>query len=200
MAGCYQCVTNAPIRVPAALVVVDAQKGFDDAKWGPRNNPNAELCIAGLIGRWRAKGWPIIHVAHDSTEPTSPLRPGQPGNQFKPEAIPVSGETIYRKSVNSAFIGTTMEEDLRTWGIGALVLIGFTTNHCISTTARMAGNFGFRTYVVSDATVTFDRPGLDGIIRPAHEVHVSALSDLNGEFALVINAATACALVGAVQG
>lgn len=190
---------DAPVHEIAALLVIDVQRGFDDAKWGPRNNPNAEIVIAELIGYWRANGRPVIHVAHDSTEPTSPLSPGQPGNQFKLEAVPVSGEAIYRKSVNSAFIGTALEADLRSRGIGDLVLIGLTTNHCISTTARMAGNLGFRTYVVSDATATFDRLGLDGTIRPANQVHAAALSDLHGEFATVIEAAAARALICTVQ-
>ena len=119
-----------------------------------------------------------------------------PGNAPKPEAEPRHGETIHRKTVNAAFIGTALEADLREIGIGALVIVGLTTNHCVSTTARMAGNLGFDTYVVSDATAAFDRAGLDGRVRPAAEVHASALSDLDGEFAAVIDTAAA---LGAVR-
>jgi len=88
--------------------------------------------------------------------------------------------------VNSAFIGTSLERDLRRDGIDTLVIVGLTTNHCVSTTARMAGNLGFTTFVVSDATAAFDRAALDGSMRPAEAVHSGALSDLHGEFATVV--------------
>ena len=185
----------ASLKEKFALVVIDVQQGFDDPKWGRRNNPDAEAAIAGLIDHWRAGGQPVIHVAHDSTEQASPLRSGQAGNRPKPEAAPAPSEAIYRKTVNSGFIGTSLEADLRSIGVGVLVIVGLTTNHCVSTTARMAGNLGFRTYVVSDATATFDRLGLDGAVRPAEQVHAAALSDLQGEFATIVDAAGARALL-----
>lgn len=169
----------------AALVVIDVQQGFDDPVWGRRNNPDAEANVARLLNAWRAADGLVLHVRHDSTLPESPLRPGQPGNAFKPEAEPRDGEAVHPKLVNSAFIGTGLEDDLRRRSVGALVIVGLTTNHCVSTTVRMAGNLGFATVVVSDATATFERIGLDGRLRPAAEVHASALSDLHGEFATV---------------
>lgn len=171
---------------PTALLVIDVQQGFDDASWGPRNNPAAEDNIARLLHGFRQANRPVLHVFHDSLLPTSPLRRRTAGNDPKPLAMPRTGEAIYRKSVNSAFIGTALEADLRREGITALVIVGLTTNHCVSTMTRMAGNLGFDSYVVEDATATFDRAALDGGIRPAAEVHRSALSDLHGEFATVI--------------
>lgn len=175
------------LRWNAALLVVDMQMGFDDPAWGPRNNPGAEANVAALLALWRAAAAPVLHVHHDSPGALSPLRPGAPGNAVKPQAAPLAGEWIYRKRVNSAFIGTGLEADLRVMGIGALAICGLTTNHCISTTARMAGNLGFDTYVVADATAAFARANLDGRYRPAEEVHYAALSDLQDEFAQVID-------------
>ena len=169
-----------------ALLVIDVQRGFDDPAWGPRNNPHAEGRIADLLAMWRGKGWPAIHIHHDSPHPSGRLRSDAPGHAPKPEAVPLAGEPIYRKQVNSAFIGTNLEADLRAQGVGALVIVGLTTNHCVSTTARMAGNFGLETFVVSDATATFDRANLDGTMRPAEQVHQAALSDLQDEFAQVV--------------
>lgn len=171
----------------AALLVVDVQRGFDDPFWGPRNNPEAEANIGRIVAAWRESGRPLFHIFHDSTSPKSPLRPGQPGNLPKLEAEPREGECVYRKTVNSAFIGTSLEADLREAGVETLVVVGLTTNHCVSTSVRMAGNLGFATYLVTDATATFDRMGIDGRNRPAAEVHSAALSDLQDEFATLVS-------------
>jgi nicotinamidase-related amidase len=170
----------------AALILIDVQQGFDDPRWGRRNNPEAEQKIALLLDQWRSAGRPIVHVRHDSKTDGSALRLGNPGNDFKREAATIADEAIYPKSVHSAFIGTSLERDLRRRGVSTLVIVGLTTNHCVSTTARMAGNLGFETFVVSDATATFDRIGIDGILRDATDVHAAALSDLHGEFATVV--------------
>jgi nicotinamidase-related amidase len=170
----------------AALLVIDVQRGFDDPFWGPRNNLDAEANIARIIAAWRESGRPVFHILHDSTSASSPLHAGQAGNLPKPEAEPHGDEPVYRKAVNSAFIGTSLEANLRNARIDTLVTVGLTTNHCVSTTVRMAGNLGFQTYLVSDATATFDRLGIDGRTRPAAEVHAAALSDLQDEFATLI--------------
>ncbi|WP_269714700.1 cysteine hydrolase family protein [Caulobacter sp. NIBR2454] len=175
-----------PLGRNTALLVIDVQMGFDDPAWGERNNPGAEANVARLLSGWRACGAPIFHVHHDSASPEGRLRPGTPGNAPKREALPLAGERVYRKRVNSAFIGAGLEEDLRALGIDALILVGLTTNHCISTTARMAANLGFHVFVVSDATATFARAHLDGRMRSAQEVHDAALSDLHDEFAQIV--------------
>lgn len=176
------------IQLPAnaALLPIDVQQGFYDPSWGPRNNPGGEANIARLLAVWRETGRPIFHVHHDSRSPTGYLRAGTPGNLPMPEAQPLDGEPVYHKQVNSGFIGTTLEADLRRAGVTTVVVVGFTTNHCVSTTARMAANLDFETFVVSDASVTFDRANLDGRIRPAQDVHDAALSDLNEEFATIV--------------
>ena len=169
----------------SALIVVDVQQAFLDPRWGERNNPQAESNIARLLAAWRNKGLPVRHVVHDSVEPNSLLRRECPGNVVQAVAIPKGAEPVYRKHVNSGFIGTSLEKDLRQDGIDTVVIVGLTTNHCVSTTARMAGNLGFRTFVVSDATASFARRALDGTLRPAEAVHSAALSDLHGEFGIL---------------
>lgn len=178
----------------AVLLVVDVQKGMDVyAKEYNRNNPDLERNIARLQRAWRESGRPVIHVQHLSTEPNSPLRPGQPGVEIKDEVKPLSGEPVVQKSVSSAFIGTTLEKDLRRRGVTTLVVVGMQTNMCVSTTARMAGNLGFTTYVVSDATATFDNTGPDGKRYGSELLHNVALADLHGEFSTVIDTNTALA-------
>ena len=174
------------LPIKTALIVVDVQQGFLDPSWGPRNNPEAESNVARLIAAWRRGGRPIHHVHHASRSVLSSFYPGTPGHAPRPEATPEPGEPVHLKAVNSAFIGTSLEHDLREQGLETLVIVGLTTNHCVSTTVRMAGNLGFTTFVAEDATATFDRLGLDGQTRPAVEVQAAALSDLSGEFATVL--------------
>ena len=169
-----------------ALIVIDVQRAFDNPAWGARNNPAAERRIAALLSAWRAAGAPVLHVRHESVSPNGVFRRGTPAFDFKPEAQPADGEPVIDKRVNSAFIGTDLEKRLRAEGISALVIAGLTTDHCCSTTARMAGNLGFETWFVSDATATFDRTGPDGERIPAETMHRTALASLDGEFAEVV--------------
>jgi nicotinamidase-related amidase len=171
-----------------ALIVIDVQQGFDDPYWGQRNNPDAEKQVALLLSAWRRAKYPIIHFQHLSLESNSPLREDRPGHVFKPEAEPGNGELIMTKHVNSCFIGTQLEETLRIGKIHRVVLCGLTTDHCVSTTTRMAGNLGFTTYVVSDATATFGKSLPDGTAFDADLVHRVALASLHNEFAEVLTA------------
>lgn len=175
-----------PLTGRTALIIIDVQDGFDDPQWGQRNNPDAEINIARLLADWRTKGRPVYHVQHMSTSPDSPLRPDQPGNAIKRMVAPQGAEPIIQKTVNSAFIGTDLEDRLREDGIQSVVIVGLTTNHCVSTTARMAGNLGFTTFVVDDATATYDKSGYDGTQYPAKTVHAVSLASLHGEFATIV--------------
>lgn len=170
-----------------ALLVIDVQKGFDEPHWGKRNNLDAESNISKLIDAWRSKQQPIIHIQHCSADPDSPLHPKQAGNAFKKEALPVAGEKIFTKSVNSAFIGTTLEQYLHENTITDLVIVGLTTDHCVSTTTRMAANLGFNVILISDATATFDREDHEGKHYSGDSIHMAHLASLRGEFCQVIS-------------
>lgn len=173
---------DVPDRV--ALIVVDVQRAFDDPAWGKRNNPDAEANVARLLRGWREAGQPVIHVRHHSRSETGTFRGA--GIDPKPEAVETAGEPVIEKDVNSAFIGTDLEQRLRADHIGEVVICGLTTDHCVSTTARMAGNLGFGTVVVSDATATFERRGPDGRSWSAADMHDTALASLDEEFAAVL--------------
>ena len=181
---------------PIALVVVDVQKGLDEALyWGPRDNPDCERNISTLIDAWRKSGQPVVFVRHDSTEAASPLRPCAPGNAFK-ECIVGTPDLLVAKSVNSAFFGEPSLDDwLRERGIGDIAICGITTNHCCETTARMAGNMGYRVFFVLDATHAFDMTAVDGSLIPATEVARVTGANLQGEFARVISTLEGLALV-----
>lgn len=175
------------IAKDAVLILIDVQKGFDDQIWGNRNNPHAEENMSKLLHAWRKTNRPIIHIQHVSTEPESPLRPNQKGCEIKDIVKPLEGEPVIQKNVNSAFIGTDLEAILKKSHYHTLVIVGLTTNHCVSTTTRMAGNLGFNTYVVSDGTATFDRVGHDGKTYKAEDIHTLSLVNLHEEFATIMD-------------
>lgn len=174
-----------------ALILIDIQKGFDNLSYwgGERNNPQAEENAARLLQRWREKSLPVFHIQHCSPNPASLLNASSKGNEFKDMVTPAAGEPVIKKQVNSAFIGTDLKEQLDNAGITQLVIVGLTTDHCVSTTTRMAGNFGYATYLVADATATFNKKGVDGQAYTAELIHETALASLNEEFATVVNTA-----------
>jgi nicotinamidase-related amidase len=182
---------SVPKSLPrnAALVVIDLQKAIDHPSWGERNNPEAEKNVAALLAAWRANGRPVYHIRHDSREPGSHYRPGQRGHDFKPETAPAAGEIVIGKQVNSAFIGTDLEARLRAAGISVLVVTGVITNNSVEATVRVAGNLGFETYLVEDATFTFGRRDWRGVWRAADEVHAMSLANLDGEYCTVVRTA-----------
>jgi nicotinamidase-related amidase len=189
---------HTEVRVRPTLLVIDVQKAFDLADWGPRNNPDAEERIADLLEQWRSRDAPVIHVRHRSASAEGRFRGAELA--FKPEAVPRAEELVIEKCVNSAFIGTDLERHLRARGVRDLVIAGLTTDHCCSTTARMAANLGFSTTVVADAMATFARKDPSGIPIDAETMHRTALASLMDEFAAVVTSAEAIDLLESLCG
>jgi nicotinamidase-related amidase len=172
----------------AALIIIDVQKAFYDSSWGRRNNPDAEKNIVKIMDYWRVTSRPIFHIQHVSrTNENSLFHISKPTHEFKEMIQILDGEPIIQKTVNSSFIGTDLESRLRSNSIDSVVIVGLTTNHCVETTTRMAGNLGFNTYLVSDATATFDRIGPDGKTHLAEDIHQMTMVNLNEEFATIID-------------
>lgn len=179
---------NLSVKENPALILIDIQKGFDDVIYwgGQRNNPDAEQNAGKLLAFWRLKRMPVFHVRHCSSNPESRLAEGKPGNEFMDVVTPISGEVVIRKNVNSAFIGTDLKEQLENLKITKVVIAGLTTDQCVSTSVRMAGNFGFDTYLVEDATATFCKKGFDGKHYSAELIHETAIASLMNEFATIL--------------
>lgn len=170
-----------------ALIIIDVQKAFDDKKWGERNNLIAEENISKILTLWRHKGWKVIHIQHMSDNPSSVFHPMNEGFAIKEIVAPLEEEVVITKKVNSSFIGTNLEETLKSNGITSVVITGLTTPHCVSTTTRMSGNLGFKTYVISDAIAAFGLKDQNGNYYDAETIHNTSLATLNDEFATILS-------------
>ena len=180
-----------------ALLLIDIQMAFAlrDETGVSRSTPDAEAEITKLLRRCRKHGMSIMHIHHHSLDPNSPFQATSPGSLVQAFAAPLADETVYIKHVNSAFIGTSLEKDLHELKIQNLLLCGATANHCLETTARMAGNLGFNTLFLSDCVWAYSAQGPDGIEHSAEQIHSVTLANLHGEFAQVIKSSDALSLL-----
>ncbi len=180
----------------SVMIPIDIQQAFDNPRWGRRNNPAMELKALALIAAWRDAGRPVVHVKHNSVEPDSTLRPERLGNAFKSGFGPQGEEALIEKTVNTAFIGTSLEDDLRREEIEQVVIFGFTTDKCVSSTARAGANLGFEVVVVADACATFDLQARDRQTIPAEVIHRVHLTTLHAEFARVVDSPAVLSALG----
>ena len=184
----------------SALLLIDVQVGVDVlSHWGGsngrRNNPDAEAKMSQLLAAWRNAKLQVAFTRHDSRESASPLKFSLPTGAQKPGFEPAAGEIVVEKDVNSGFIGTDLEIQLRRAKISRLAIVGFFTNFCVETTTRMAGNLGFDTYLIEDCCSTSNRIGPDGVDRDPELVHAMTVANLHGEFCTAIKFADALGLV-----
>ncbi len=168
-----------------ALLIIDVQYAIDHPKWGQRNNAGAEANMAKFLAAWREQGMPVFHIRHDSREEGSPYAPGQPLHAFKDVVKPVVGERVVGKSTNNAFVGTSLEAELKTAGADKLVIVGVLTQHSVDTTARMAASLGFDVVVVSDATAAVGVTDGRGKHWFADDVHALTLAHLQADYAAI---------------
>ncbi|KFG69200.1 cysteine hydrolase family protein [Microvirga sp. BSC39] len=168
------------------LLPVDMQQAFDGPSWPRRWNGAVDRNGQAILDAWRSRGLPVIHVKHDSIDPGSTLRLGQPGNAFRPGFEPRDGEPIVSKSVNSAFIGTDLDLRLKRLGVRKVVVFGITTDMCVSTTVRTGANLGYEMILVEDACDCFDLPDGQGGTIPARTSHQAHVATLRFEFARVL--------------
>lgn len=169
----------------ATLVVIDAQREYREGAL-PLAGIDAALAALGrLIAAARAKGTPIVHVAHKGRPGGLFDRDGM-GGQFLEPAMPLGGETVIEKALPNAFAGTALKETLDAIGRSKLIVAGFMTHMCVSATVRAALDLGFASTVVSDAAATRDLPDpLSGRVIAAADLHAAELAALADRFAVV---------------
>jgi nicotinamidase-related amidase len=175
---------------PPALLIIDMQKCMANTNAKQRNNHQAEANIALVLAKWRSAKWPIVHVRHLSRSPESGFWPGQIGAEFQDAFIPHATEHIVDKNVSDAFANSGLESWLHQRGITEIIIVGVSTNISVEASARSASCLGFKTSVVADATFTFDRVDLNGMHITAETIHIMSLTNLNGEYASIVDTAS----------
>lgn len=172
-----------------ALIIIDMQQGMQSPLLPPRNNPDAEANITQLLAAWRQAARPVIHVRHMARTPASVFFPGQSGAQFQAAFVPLDAEHVVEKNVPDAFIQSGLKRWLHVRGIHNIVIVGVSTNHSVESTARTAGNLGFDTTVIADATFAFAQDDYSGVPRTADDVHGMSLANLQREYATICTTA-----------
>ncbi len=171
-----------------ALLVIDVQMALaiDDANGGERSCREAEGNIGQLLSAFRQTDHRVIHIHHYGLDDDDPFNEKAVGSKVQPFAKPNNGEKTYVKNGSSAFIGTTLEKDLRKDNIKTLILCGATANHCVETATRMGSNLGFDCYYVGDAVWAYGVKGPDGTHHSGEQIHSVSMANIEGEFARVV--------------
>jgi ureidoacrylate peracid hydrolase len=168
-------------RQQTALLVIDMQNSFLDAKGSMAavGLPH-DMLLPALPGCVR-----LVDAAHEANVPViftryvymsdysdggllpnelvpamrdvNALVDGTWDAEIVPQLTPSPGDIVIDKARPSSFYGTRLDPVLSSMGIRNLVLCGVTTNICVETTARDAGQRDFRVHVVTDATAEFDQ-------------------------------------------
>lgn len=171
----------------ATLLLIDIQKAMDDPMFDGQGQPDAIQNCAKLLNHWRSLGNPIVHLRHDSMDPSSPYSPDKPTNAFKEEVAPLDHETVVEKRTNNGFIGTDLMQALEEFGSSELVVCGVHLQNCVESTVRMAGNLGFMVFLAGDATVSLPQTAINGEKWSADDIHALTLGILNGQYAKVLD-------------
>ena len=177
-----------PALRDAALVMIDCQNTYREGTMALVGVEAALVEAQRLLARARAAGVPIFHVRHDAGA-GSPYDLTARIGQISDEVAPRAGEPVITKNYPNSFVHTDLERQLRAAGATQVILAGFMTHMCVSSTARGAFSLGFPPTVVAAATATRDLPGDDGDVVPAAMVQAASLAGLRDLFAVVVRSA-----------
>ena len=177
----------------AALVLIDCQQEYVDGTLAlPGVAPALQEC-AKLVAMARDAGAPVIHVVHHGKPGGGMFDPEGPSGAEAADIAGIDGEATVAKGLPNSFAGTNLQDVLEATERKSLVLAGFMTHMCISSTARAALDLGYSNTVVDTACATRDLPDGQGGVLKADDLHRAALVALSDRFALIVRDANAWA-------
>jgi nicotinamidase-related amidase len=178
----------------SVVILIDHQEEYRSGRLRLAGIDDAIGACERLLELARAAGAPIVHVVQQAPPGAALFAPDGAFAGIFPELSPRQDETIVPKTRPSSFFNTTLKQAVESTGRRSLVVAGFMTHMCVSTTVRAALDHGFRCTVVAAATATRDLPDPLGGVVPAADVQRAALASLADRFAVVVPDADALAL------
>ena len=171
-----------------ALIIIDVQEFYFEGGAIPLEGSVAAAHAAHkVLARFRANGWPIIHVQHLPKGTDTPGQDVQPDSyRIRPEVAPQSGEVVVGKHHANAFRETDLLDRLRAFEPGGLVIVGMQTHMCLEAATRAAADLGYKVTVVGEACATRDL-SFAGHVVPAAQVQASTLATLDGTYSRVVS-------------
>jgi nicotinamidase-related amidase len=180
-------VTSAPSHLSdSVLIIIDAQREYVDGKLRLEGIDASLKEASTLLARARKAGTPVIHVMHKGIPGGSLFNPDDVYFQIAEPVAPQQDETIITKTLPNAFAGTNLEETLSRIGRKNLIVIGYMTHMCVSSTVRAALDRGYHTTIVAKATATRALPSPDGGAISAKALQSAALAELADRFATIV--------------
>jgi len=157
--------------------------------------------IARLLEAFRSRNYPVIHTRETFQPDLSDVQPhrlwrppggiavgdagplgrtlirGEPCWDIIPELAPIAGEAVFDKPTYGAFAPGELGPHLQAHGVRHLVIVGLTTDCCISTTLREALDRGFECLTVDDCCAASS--------RETHDAALSVLRKASGIFGVM---------------
>lgn len=119
--------------------------------------------IEKILKACREKGIRPIHVKIESylqdAKDTGRLHssagmyypPSSKAVTFHPQAAPIEGEIVLKKTCSGICVGTPIDRILRNLNVKNVIVVGFYTDQCVSTSVRDLSDLGYAVEIVEDA-------------------------------------------------
>lgn len=167
----------------ATLLIIDAQRVYWDGALPLGGMPQAVAEAADVLAQARAAKAPVIHIVHHGVA-GSPFAPDNPQAAIIEALAPQGDEPVIAKTFANGFAATSLEATLaplRAQGRTELVVVGFMTHNCVTSTVRGAVELGYRCTTVAAACATrpLRDPTVPGGFVSAEDLHRISLAGLN---------------------
>ena len=174
----------------SALIMIDCQNTYREGVMQLEGVEDALQNASRLLERARSANIPIFHIQHDAGV-GSPYDLTATNGQIADQVAPAEAEPVIVKNYPDSFSSTELDDLLKATGCKNLVLTGFMSHMCVSSTARGGFDRGYAVSIVENTTATRELPDGHGGVIPASEVQRASLRGLADLVAIVVDDAAA---------